>query len=168
MFANCRSQLLLDRLGRRKTFFVSTDSPSCHEFLSQFGPAIFLYAKKHPQIRGNRVARASVYLNKQAIDHDWSAATRRKAIGRHGWSPAIPSNSNNLYGDNCGHSGDRLSQHGNKAASQNGDNDRIPSRPEQFRVSYVAHAFVVCNDYFSVYVMCLKYSTMIIVYFSNS
>ena len=45
MLANCRSQFLLDRLGRCLKLFVSTDSPSCHEFVSQFGLAIFLNAK---------------------------------------------------------------------------------------------------------------------------
>ena len=37
MFANDKSQLLLDRLGRCLKLFVSTDSTSCHEFVSQFG-----------------------------------------------------------------------------------------------------------------------------------
>ena len=44
-FANCRSQFLLDRLGRCLKLFVSSESISCHEFASQFGLAIFLYAK---------------------------------------------------------------------------------------------------------------------------
>ena len=45
MFENSRSQFLLDRLGRCLKLFVSTDITSCHEFASQFGLAIFLYAK---------------------------------------------------------------------------------------------------------------------------
>ncbi len=45
LFANGRSQFLLDRLGRCVTLFVSTESTSSHEFASQFGLAIFLYAK---------------------------------------------------------------------------------------------------------------------------
>ena len=41
MLANCRSQFLLDRLGRCLKLFVSTDSTSCHECASQFGLAFF-------------------------------------------------------------------------------------------------------------------------------
>ena len=40
VLANCRSQFLLDRLGRCLKLFVSTDSTSCH------GLDKFLYAKK--------------------------------------------------------------------------------------------------------------------------
>ena len=43
--ANCRSQFLLDRLVRSLKLFVSTESTSRHEFASQFGLAICLYAK---------------------------------------------------------------------------------------------------------------------------
>ena len=45
---------------------VSTVSPSWHEFVSQFGLAIFFIREERPKTRGNRVARASVYLN----EHD--------------------------------------------------------------------------------------------------
>ena len=45
MFANCRSQFSLDRLGRCLKLFVSSESISCRKFASQFGLAIFLYAK---------------------------------------------------------------------------------------------------------------------------
>ena len=44
-FADCRSQFLLDRLGRCLKLIVSSGSTSCHEFASQFGLAFFLYAK---------------------------------------------------------------------------------------------------------------------------
>ena len=43
--------------------FVSTESTSCHEFASQFGLAIFVYAKNYREFR---VARAIVYLNDPA------------------------------------------------------------------------------------------------------
>ena len=66
MFANCRSQFLLDRPGRCLKLFVSTESTSCHEFASHFGLAIF-YTRKTPQ--RNQVARASVYLNEAATSH---------------------------------------------------------------------------------------------------
>ena len=45
MFANCRSQFLLDRFGRCLFTVRIVDSTSFHEFASQFGLAIFLYAK---------------------------------------------------------------------------------------------------------------------------
>ena len=44
-FADCKSQFLLDRLGRCLKLIVSSGSASCHEFASQFGLAFFLYAK---------------------------------------------------------------------------------------------------------------------------
>ena len=44
-FANCRSQFLLDLLGRCLKLFVSAESISCHKFAFQFGLAFFLYAK---------------------------------------------------------------------------------------------------------------------------
>ena len=47
-FENCRSQFLLDHLGRCFKLFVSTHSTSCHEFASQFGLAIF-YTRKTPK-----------------------------------------------------------------------------------------------------------------------
>ena len=48
--ANCRSQFLLDRLGRCLKLFVSTESTSCIEFASQFGLAFFI-RQKHPCVR---------------------------------------------------------------------------------------------------------------------
>ena len=45
VLSNCRSQFLIERFGKCLKLFVSTDSTSCHEFASQFGLAIFLYAK---------------------------------------------------------------------------------------------------------------------------
>ena len=47
LFANCRSQFLLDRLGRCLKLIVSSESISCHEFASQFGLEFVLYAKKN-------------------------------------------------------------------------------------------------------------------------
>ena len=49
--ANCMSQFLLDRLGRYLKLFVSTDSTSCHEFVSQFGLEFFIRENTKP--RGN-------------------------------------------------------------------------------------------------------------------
>ena len=77
MLANCRLQFLLDRLGRCLILFVSTESTSSHEFESQIGLEIFLYAKNTQNLGGNRVARASVYLNEAATGH-WSPAEPAK------------------------------------------------------------------------------------------
>ena len=44
-FADCRSQFLLDRLGRCLKLIVSYRGTSSHEFASQFGLAFFLYVK---------------------------------------------------------------------------------------------------------------------------
>ena len=45
MFVHCRSQFLIDRLGRCLKLIVSSESISCHEFVSQFGLEFVLYAK---------------------------------------------------------------------------------------------------------------------------
>ena len=66
--ANCRSQFLLDRLGRCLKLFISTESTSCHEFASQFGLQFF-YTQKIPNtIAKNTVAYAIVYLNEAPTD----------------------------------------------------------------------------------------------------
>ena len=51
LFANCRSQFLLDRLGGCLKLFVSTESTSPYEFPSQFVLAMFLYAKNTQNYR---------------------------------------------------------------------------------------------------------------------
>ena len=75
--ATGRSQFLLDRLGRRLKLSVSTESTSCHEFASQFGLDISVYAKNTKNYREYRVARATVYLNEAATGH-WSPAESAK------------------------------------------------------------------------------------------
>ena len=90
--ANYRSQFLLDRLGRYLKLSILTDIPSSHEFASQFGLAIFLSRRKTP--KDYRVIARVI---------SWPPATRRN-------------------GNNCCHRGDRLSQNGEKAISQNWDN----------------------------------------------
>ena len=87
--ANCRSQLLLDNLGRCLKLFVSTESTSCHEFASQFG-LDFCIREKHSKPRGIRTASASVYFNGQR------PAIVASGAGRHGWVPPDPSNSDIL------------------------------------------------------------------------
>ena len=48
---NCRSQFLLDRLGRCLKLFISTESTSCHESASQFVLEYFLYSKNTQNYR---------------------------------------------------------------------------------------------------------------------
>ena len=43
--SNCRSQFLLDRLGKCLKLFVSTESTSSDEFASQLGLEFFVFAK---------------------------------------------------------------------------------------------------------------------------
>ena len=69
MLANCMLQFLLDRLGRCLKLFVSTESISCHEFASQFGLPIFVYATNDQNYREYRVARVNIYLNEAATGH---------------------------------------------------------------------------------------------------
>ena len=66
--ANCRSQCLLDRLGRCLKQFVSTERTSCREFASQFGLDFFL-TRKTPKSSGKPVARTIVYLNEAATGY---------------------------------------------------------------------------------------------------
>ena len=63
LFVNCRSQLLLDRLGRYLKLFVSTDIPFSHEFTSQFGLANLLLAKNTQKLSRKPSRRVSVQLN---------------------------------------------------------------------------------------------------------
>ena len=93
MLSNCRSQFLLDRLGRCLKLFVSTDSTFCHEFASQLGLDIFVYAKNTQNYREYRIAHTTVYLNgaatafnsgeKGALTLSWlGALTHRTATTR--------------------------------------------------------------------------------------
>ena len=83
MLANCRSQFLLNRIGRCLKLFVSTENISSHEFASQFGLDIFLYAKNTQNYREYRVAYATVYLNEAPT------AGNRPLFVSHGRSIAI-------------------------------------------------------------------------------
>ena len=86
--ANCRSQFLLDRLGRCLKLFVSSESTFSHKFASQFGLAIFYTREKH-KTSGNRTALTCVYLNGA------TTAIVASGTGRHGW---VPLHSSNLKG----------------------------------------------------------------------
>ena len=104
MLANCRWQFLLDRLRRCLKLFVSTESTSCHEFVSQFGLAIFLYAKNFQKLlRRPSLAQVSV---------EWTSERPMEKGRNDGHGRSIASDS--VSGDNSDHSGDRLSQNGEK------------------------------------------------------
>ena len=118
LFANCGSQLLLDRLGRCIKLFVSSECTSSHEFVSQFGLAICFYAKNTQNAL--KPCRLRECLFKWTSDRQRKGAVTSPRLV----ASDIP-NSDNLKGDNCGYSGDRLSQNGEKATSQNGDNDGL-------------------------------------------
>ena len=116
LFADCRSQFLLDRVGGCLKLFVSTESTSSHEFASQFGLAFFYTWKTPKNYRENWVSRKGL-LNEQAL--------RPIKNGRNaGHSPSIASDK--MSGDNSDHSGDRLSQNGEKQ-----QREFIPSRLEK-------------------------------------
>ena len=56
--SNCRSQSLLDHLGRCLKLFLSTDSTSPHEFASPFGKEFF-HKRKAPKNIAQTESRAS-------------------------------------------------------------------------------------------------------------
>ena len=109
---------MLDRLGICLKLFVSTDSTSSHEFASQFGLAMFLYAKNTQNVL--KPCHLHECLFQLTSDRPRKgAATASRLVA------SDTPNSDNLNGDNCGHSGDRLNQNGEKATSKNGDNDSL-------------------------------------------
>ena len=87
-FADCRSQFLLDRLGRCLKLIVSSGSTSCHEFASQFGLAFFLYAKNiHKLSRMPSLAHMAV---------EWTRHTDNNAV-------TVESLATRRSRNNCGH-----------------------------------------------------------------
>ena len=96
--ANCRSQFLL---GRSLKLFVSTESTSYHELASQFGQAILYTPKTLKNYREDRVSHTSLLIEPA------SQPSKRSGDGR-------SITSDNMSGDNSDHSGDRLSQNGEK------------------------------------------------------
>ena len=69
LFANYRTQFLLDRLGRYLKLFVSTVGHSYHEIASHFGLAI-LYKRKTSKNYCGTESPASVQLNEPATPVD--------------------------------------------------------------------------------------------------
>ena len=97
MLANCRSQFLLDRHRRCLKLFIPTESTSCHEFASQFGLAIFLYARNTLTL-GETGSQASVYFNEQATDHWSPAEPAKKGVTPSRLGDTDTSNSDHLNG----------------------------------------------------------------------
>ena len=73
--ANCRSQFLLDRLGRCLKLFVSTESISSHDFACQFGIAIFFICEKHPKTIANSELTVSAVMADRHRSVGLAAAT---------------------------------------------------------------------------------------------
>ena len=124
MLANCRSQFLLDRLGRCITLFVSTVT------ISRLNSAKdFLYAKNTKNNRKVRVSRKCL-LNEQASDRSKTGAK--------------PVTSDNMSSDNSDHSGDRLSQNDEKQQVKTETTRVYTFKAWQmwFSIYYVAYAFV--------------------------
>ena len=73
LLASCRSQFLLDRLGKCLKLFVSTVGTSCHKFASQYGLEMFLYAKLGPKTTPNTgccaAARQRIVCRSRSFSH---------------------------------------------------------------------------------------------------
>ena len=69
LFANGRSQFLLDCLGRCLKLIVSPECISCHEFASQFGLEFVLYAGKKPNLSLIQSRPHVVYFNGSPTGH---------------------------------------------------------------------------------------------------
>ena len=114
-FADCRSQFLLDRLGRCLKLIVSSGSTSCHEFASQFGLAFFYTRKTSINYRECRVSR--IWLLNEKGRNAGLAGDRSTVSGKH--TRAFN-----------GHSTDRLSQHDENNKSKRRQREFIHSRLE--------------------------------------
>ena len=66
------SQLLLDRIGRCLKLFVSTERSSSHEFVSQFGLDMFVYAKNTQKLSRIPSRQVAPYVTKHTDVRDQS------------------------------------------------------------------------------------------------
>ena len=114
-FADCRSQFLLDRLGRCLKLIVSYRGTSSHEFASQFGLAFFYTRKTSINYRECRVLR--IWLLNEKGRNAGLAGDRSTVSGKH--TRAFN-----------GHSTDRLSQHDENNKSKRRQREFIHSRLE--------------------------------------
>ena len=84
LLASCRSQFLLDRLGKCLKLFVSTVGTSCHKFASQYGLEIFLYDKLGPKTTPNTgccaAARQRIVCRSRSTDRQRQRAFSRLVI----------------------------------------------------------------------------------------
>ena len=88
LFANYRSQYLLNRLGRYIKLLISTDIPSSQEFAYQFGLVFFLHAKnpKPSPLRQCSVDRHRLYFKHITYIDDFpSTGTRLVFINIAAW-----------------------------------------------------------------------------------
>ena len=122
MFADCRSQFLLDRLGRCLQLFVSSDSTSSHEFASQFGLAFFLYAKN---ILSRMPSLAHVAV-------EWTSHTGNNAV-----TVELPATRRSR--NNCGHTAKNQ-----RVKTATVRVYTVTAWKIGFCNYYVAYAFVVC------------------------
>ena len=103
LLSNCRSQFLLDRLGRCLKLFVSTVSPSCHEF-------VWLYSTKISIMIMSYGSETWIYLksvqNMINIFETRSAHRTKCALFR--WHPALLK----TRAEHCGAIVECLASHG--------------------------------------------------------
>ena len=88
-FANCRSQFLLDLLGRCLKLSVSAERYILPRVRISVRSCNFFIPEKHQKSRGNRVGSACIYLNDLATWYESQRSGRSQM------------NSANLYGGVC-------------------------------------------------------------------
>ena len=138
----------------RSPWEMSQTGPfDCLSFLSRVCISVrcsnFFKGEKHPKtIAKNESPR------ERSVEWTSDLPKRGGNCG-HGWSPVTRWNGDNLNGDNCGHSGDILSQKGEKQQVKTATTRVYTYTAWKiwFRNYYIAPAFVVWNDYYSVCVM---------------
>ena len=121
-FADCRSQFLLDRLGK------------CQEFVSKFGLAFCLYAKNVNKLFTKSHSRASFYCMKRGETPDSLVIDRP--------CPTITQAVNVV-------SSDRVSQQGENNKSKRRQRELIPSRLKKCglgMITYNLRSYSVCKN----------------------
>ena len=105
LLASCRSQLLLDRLGKCLKLFVSTVGTSCHKFASQYCLEMFLYAKlghtTTPNIGCCAAARQRIVCRSRSTDRQrqraLAATTEGLAVSDRGNATSQNDKNERLY-----------------------------------------------------------------------
>ena len=130
---------VLARLSREMSQTVRID---CHSFLALVRISVrpskfFIGVNTQKLAKAESLRECSVEWTSDSgnCSYGWSPATRRKGGGNcsHGWSPTTRLNGDNLNGDNCRHSGNRLSRNGESQQVKTATNwvYIIPSRLEK-------------------------------------